>query len=1118
MSKRSSFKTIISMFLALCMIVSIFSVSALSVFAAADDLAVVSGAGLDAVPNPIDPQSWVLNRDLTWDDFHPNPVIDWMTDLNPAGLARPAAVSNPANPAIDRPVIGGLIMIDYLDRKFISRQPVNSDPTGYYMYREDGPVKLSNGLVRGMEDEVTRNPVVSGAQIIADEKHDGDIGKVTDAEFGQWWADYLNKPQALNNYASIDEYYREVTFGKWAIDLTAYGPYTIPYFEFETMGYDINSSFQTYRDVPPSFRIEVTREIPRFDNVAIPFARDSGVPFANLDFFFMLHAGYDESGVWQQLGMAQFPDRQSIPYELGPGPRMLQVEEFFTADPSWLATYVTRYANYPSANFWAGELAKYEALVTAGTPELYKFKLQQSDWDWVDGYNNQTTRNTRYVAYTCWAAAVGEWSHMNTAATSLTGAGRSIRYSTQGENDGMGTFAHEFGHIGELPDQYQLAYTINNSPLTEPWDAMSRGQLGGPFGYHTRWEIPGIQGGTVPTNYMMRNKVALKVYDMKEANNSNTIAATAGATGNDILEVKISDLAAGTPLVAEVVARNIPLNNNGMYPQLNQYGLYAPNFYKGVQLEFDYSSNAAQQAALPYSDKAPKNVIGWTWTHRAGGGNINTNQPARWMGFEVVDMSGFDSFAPDHGVIISRIANQAPGTGYGFSWNAIDSHLYDIGLVDYMIPGQNGEPDDYVAHGIGQGFHLWDGAFHAGKSFVDTGYYRTEYDPADPHYDEATPRKLNTSNYDVEWKKSMIKPGSQHRWEERDGREIASGDTVNEFYDPYNNLHFYILAYNKHDGRTVPGKDKPEQFISYTIGALHSDAPGVGGELVLSDGKLTTADPGKVAVVEYKVKNTGDATDIIRITLGGDLSWNTTLLNDLYAIGAGEEITVPVYIEVPELLNKNLNESLVFTASSESNTAKKASATVANITNTAPNLALQLELDKVHLDANAYFNVDTFLTRTTESNVAVLDYTFDQSKIAYSGVSLPAGAELISWKTTDYGVQLMIMMPDYDMKGIAKAMFQAKEQLSATDDMIVAVASIVVRTGDEKAVVVLSSSLDFDPPDYPPFDLIYLSNCIDAFGATKADANWDQYKRYDFDKNGIINILDIAFAASHIGA
>ncbi|MCL1975719.1 MAG: immune inhibitor A, partial [Firmicutes bacterium] len=965
-----------------------------------------SASAQDKLPPPIDPQSWVLNRDLTWENYYPNPVIDWMTELNPAGLAAPSGLNNPNYPGTNRRIRGGLIMIEYLDRKFISRQPQNSDPTGFYMYRADGPVKLADGTVTGREDEITRNPIVSGSLIVAAAKKynkdyltydfteselksitDAEMAAVTDGEFSQWWADYLNKPQTINNYATIDEYWRENTYGKWAMDVIPYGPFTIPYFEFETMGYDMSSSFQTYRDVPPSFRSGAsgTSNSSTFDSIAIPFARTSGVPFAQLDFFFMLHAGYDESGVWQQLGMAQFSSRKDIPYELGPGPRMTQVEEFFTKNPSYLTTYASRYANNTSrpggtsqptvAQFWSGERDRYAAMVTAGTAGQYEFKLPQWDWDWVAGYNDQTQRNTRYVAFTCWAAAVGEWSHMSSAATSLTGAGRTLRYSTQGENDGMGTFAHEFGHIGELPDNYQLQWTINNSPLTEPWEIMSRGQLNGPYDYHTRWQVPNVQGGTIPTNMTMRNKIVLKSFDAATNNPSNTISAN-GAKGNDILEVRVQDLAASTPVVAEVVARNIPLNNKGYYPQLDQYGLFSPNYYKGIHLTFATGSTSA------YRDRATRVQTGWTWTYTA---------QATWMGVEVVGMTGYDSFAPDHGVILTRMANESAGTGTSYTWNVIDSHLYDIAMVDYMVPGQNGAADDYVAHALGSPYQLWDASFHAGKSFVDTGYYRTKYDPADPHYNDAQTRQLNSSNYDLQWKKGMLIPGSQQRWEDPNGREIASGDTVNEWHDPYNDLHFYILAYNEHDGRTLPGKTTPEQFISYTIGVRHGAGTAVGGELDVAVAEVEREKPLKVAVANFNITNTGNATDIIRLGVTGYL--DPLLLNDLYAVGAGETITVPIYVELPgDIRTKDLSgKTITLSASSETNGGKIGSATIAASDLIAYNYNVYLVPDQSAIYAGETVNVDLMLSGDINYTQISAEIAYDTNLLKYEGYTNLAG-------------------------------------------------------------------------------------------------------------------------------
>ncbi|MCL2151690.1 MAG: immune inhibitor A [Oscillospiraceae bacterium] len=842
-----------------------------------------STLALEAVPPPIDPQSWQLSRDKTFDDYKPNPVINWMTEFNPQSIARPTSLrNNTAKTAI----AGGLIMIEYLDRKFISRGDVGSDPLGYYLYKQDGS---------GLADTKSNNPIYNVPQLVADEKHGGDISKVTDAEFAQWWADYLNKPQEINNGLTINEFWRENSYGKWSIDLTPYGPYTIPYFEFETMGYDQgSSSFQTYRDQPPSFRrgSSGTSSGFGFDSVAATlvdsYVTTGDFDWNNIDFFFWLHAGYDESGVWQEFGMNQFPSRKDVPYELGPGPRMKKVEEFFTENPQWLTTYAARYnggSNSTTAtrDFWAGELAKYNALVAAGTPELYEFKLSQADWDWVNTYNDGTTKNTRYVNFTSWEACVGEWSHMS----SITRNSRTIRYSTQGENDGMATFAHEFGHIGGLSDNYGNPYTARLTAATEPWELMSRGSFAGPFGDHARWTVPGIEAGSVPVHFLTYNKIA--------------IGSTYYDTG-DVLTLSKQDLAGRTPLVAEIVARNVPLNNAGYYPQLEQYGLKSPNYYKAIRLNFASGTGT-------WGDQATTASNGFTQF----GGSIANGR----MGIEVVQRTGYDSFAPDDGVMITR------------NNRVVDSHNYDIALVDYTVKDGFGIGwDDHVSYTVGHAAQLWDSAFHVGKSFTDTGYYRTIYsdNAADDFGTRTTaitnqqgPRYYASESSGVTWQRGIVERGSIMQWEEQGDREIASGDTINEWHDTRNDLHFYILAKNMHEG---PYGD----FLSYTVGMRHGAGTAVSGQLAVVPNVAEAEIVGRVAVVNFDITNTGaTATDIIRVDAKSGL--DVTILNDLYAIAPGETVTVPVYVSYKSAANL-ANLTVGLDVSSESNANNKASASI----------------------------------------------------------------------------------------------------------------------------------------------------------------------------------------------
>ena len=209
-------------------------------FAISDEPPVVTGIDPETIDTmAIDPQNWVLQRDMNWEEFKPNPVIDWMNELNPAGMFNPTGASF----GEQEKIIGGLVLVDYLDRPFISGQPRGTDVLGYLMFDEEtGDYDLDKGVVK--------NPVVSVLDF--PEKYPNGYGDLT-----KFWTDYLNDPTftVTNHGSTIDGYYREATYGKWAVDMEAYGVYTLPFFEFELMGtYLGEGNFNSYRDIPPSFR------------------------------------------------------------------------------------------------------------------------------------------------------------------------------------------------------------------------------------------------------------------------------------------------------------------------------------------------------------------------------------------------------------------------------------------------------------------------------------------------------------------------------------------------------------------------------------------------------------------------------------------------------------------------------------------------------------------------------------------------------------------------------------------------------------------------------------------------------------------------------------------------
>ncbi|MCL1874171.1 MAG: immune inhibitor A [Clostridiales bacterium] len=1000
--------------------------------------------GLADMPDPIDPQTWKLQEDMLWSELKRNPVIDWTTELNPAGLANPMGRGA-------APIKGALVLVDFWDRPFIATRELNTDLLGYYLYDEFGK----------FEDHITKNPVIH-----------------VDAEdYREWIRDYLNKNQEINHYRSIDEFWRENSYGKWAVDLDSFGPYHLPGFEFE---FDL--SYTSWSDLPPIFR-RATSGSSNYRNMmneGIDCALQDGVYLGDYDFFFILHSGYDESSVWLEFGQMQWARPEDVPYEYGPGAKMEEVEEMLTANPEYLLELETTMTSFSSTtpvingyvqSFLRDKIAEIKTRKAAGTLDGYEFKFPAADWAWQASYSYGNAGPTRYVPWASWIATVSRWSSSGSSTVPRSdGTSRSIRQSGQGESDGMGVFAHEFGHITGLSDNYESTmWTQNVSPKTEYWDLMSRGDRVGPGGYHSRWMVPaGREAGTCPAHYMIYSKQRGGYYD-----------------AGDLLQLTVAQLKARTPVVAEVAARNIPMNNAGLYPQLEEYGLIAPNFYKGIELTFDSANPDASTLVTS--------------------GYSNTRYRAGRTAIEVVDRTGYDSFCADHGVLLSRIQSGSTDT---HRW-VIDSHLYNINLIDYYL---NGVPTYYC---IGHSDQLDDALFHAGKSFVDSGYYKGDY----------------TVNNNGTYGGSGTKHGSARQWEERNGRDIISGDTVNEWYDAANKLHFYILA--KHEN---PGKYG--EFLSYQVGMLHDDGPAVGGELIVSAGKQESADPGRVATQWFKVTNTGAATDIIRAE--ADCGFEFTLLNDLYAIEAGQTIEIPVYFRIPP--GDFDSKSVTLTVSSESNPAKtgafSSTAFAANIN--APAQIYLREGNRIDYVvsvvniADEGANLFTIDAAFDAQNLIYTGYTFGPSVLAYNPTQGPFSYDVAGgYLTLDmYLARPGVLLKAESETPLVTFHFTVKDGVPAGPDQTVVdsllsnvraycfisgksspVDAIVTKPG--AATKILLHPLGYEGGELDEATISWL--IYHHLYKTGAAADWNEIKKYDLNGNGMIDLADIVALWSLIG-
>ena len=468
-------------------------------------------------PPAIDPQSWEVPEDMTWEDYERIPGVDWM---DPEYMA-------------PKTLRAALILGDFQDQKFRVAE-TTVDATG------------QRGL--GVEDPA------------------------------KYWTDLLFKSTDEDNPQrghTVGEYWLENSYGLIDVDAEGFGPYTM---EGNMYQYGV-TDFGGDADCPDDSgcSADFDTELVQASLLDVTASQQEHGQF---DFRFLLHAGYDESGVWLNFGQALFAAPEEVTEKYGP-------------------------AAFPAHRNWA---------------------------------------TTRYVDWTSFFAAQNIWSH------ALPGA-----LATEGESDGGSVYAHELSHVLGVLDNYNNPYAENpDRAYSGPWDMMSRGTFNGPGGPFERWTIPPTEGATMGSHHMLRNKIRLGFMPPSE-----------------VLTVTKEALAAG-PIKATILQRESP-------PATTD-----PNLYSGMRVPLGEDASSCDSSE-------PK----------CDGGGYN------FYDVEVVNRQGFDSFIPDHGVIIAKTktADASP-----FIW-VIDSHPKDLKKVDYVRA--DGTKYYYT---VGDYRQLADAAFHAGKA------------------------------------------------------------------------------------------------------------------------------------------------------------------------------------------------------------------------------------------------------------------------------------------------------------------------------------------------------------------------------------------------------------------
>ena len=234
----------------------------LALVVASPALSAPAPVGAAAPPPGLDPRSWVLPQDMTWDDYAPVPGYDWAND--------------PALQAV-KPIRTALVLADYEDQPMVMTRATGSDTVG--------------------------NPQSSGG--------------VPQEEVAQWWADFLNEPQPVNRGHTMNEYWLENSYGLIGVDVQPFGPYRMDgkSFEYGLGGGDAGGAGDA---CPAEHECGRSFDNELLEKSLVDVTAGMAVNGEDYDFRYLLSSGYDESGTWQEFGEMRFRDEDSVSDAFGP--------------------------------------------------------------------------------------------------------------------------------------------------------------------------------------------------------------------------------------------------------------------------------------------------------------------------------------------------------------------------------------------------------------------------------------------------------------------------------------------------------------------------------------------------------------------------------------------------------------------------------------------------------------------------------------------------------------------------------------------------------------------------------------------------------------------------------
>ena len=130
--------------------------------------------------------------------------------------------------------------------------------------------------------------------------------------------DFLNTPQALNHFQTMNRYWMEDSFGKYGVQLDAFGPYQLPGPPVPVLPRRPGGG-QPHAHCPDAAPAKPCNLNFRTDARAA-WARPAvgAAKIAEYDNVFYVSAGEDESSTWQEFGEMKWMTQEEVPDAFGP--------------------------------------------------------------------------------------------------------------------------------------------------------------------------------------------------------------------------------------------------------------------------------------------------------------------------------------------------------------------------------------------------------------------------------------------------------------------------------------------------------------------------------------------------------------------------------------------------------------------------------------------------------------------------------------------------------------------------------------------------------------------------------------------------------------------------------